>query len=291
MFAQFAETIQYYISNYGSYFRLQDVFDILIVAYIFYKVIGFIRETRAMQLVKGIGFLVVIMLVSEWLEFYTINYILRNTLQVGVLALVVIFQPELRRVLEKVGTATIRNNLLSKTMEPTEIKNVCDEVSRACSNMSSTKTGCLVVFERTSKLGDIVNSGVKIDSVVSEGLLVNIFVPNTPLHDGAVVIRDGRVHSAACVLPLTQNPNLDSELGTRHRAGIGMSENSDAVVVIVSEETGKISLAVTGKLTRNLTEESLRKALRKLMMPEEEDNTPKTGARKFMERKKASVKK
>lgn len=284
MFAQVIEALQYYISNYSGYFRLQDLLDILIVAYIFYKLIGFIHETRAMQLVKGIVFLLIIMFVSDWLELYTINYVLKNTLQVGVVALVVIFQPELRRALEKVGTATIRTKIFGQNVDSTQLKKVCDEVSRACGHMSSVKIGCLIVFERNSKLGDIVNSGVRIDSVTSEGLLINIFIPNTPLHDGAVVIRDGRVHSAACVLPLTQNTNLDSELGTRHRAAIGMSENSDAVVVVVSEETGKISLAVEGALTRNLTEDSLRKALVKLMIPEENAPNGKPRPPKFIGR-------
>ena len=284
MFAQISEAFQYYISNYSSYFRVQDILDILIVAFVFYKVIGFIHETRAMQLVKGIVVLLVIMFVSDLLELYTINYVLRNTLQVGVLALVVIFQPELRRALEKMGTATIRTKMFGQDLEPTQIKKVCDEVSSACAQMSATRTGCLIVFERTSMLSDIAHTGVKIDSVVSEGLLINMFIPNTPLHDGAVIIRGGRVHSAACVLPLTQNANLDSELGTRHRAGIGMSENSDAVVVIVSEETGKISLAVEGTLTRNLTKDSLNKALKKLMVPDETATSGKVRS-KFTDRK------
>ncbi len=286
MLAQIIETIQQYIANYSGYFRLQDLFDILIVAYVFYMIIGFIHETRAMQLIKGIVLLLIVLFISDLIELNTINYMLRNTLQVGVLAIVVIFQPELRRALEKMGTATMKTKLFGQDVDTNQIKNMCDEVSSACGQMSSTRTGCLMVLERTSKLSDIAHTGVKIDSLVSEGLLINMFVPNTPLHDGAVIIRGGRVHSAACVLPLTQNPNLDSELGTRHRAGIGMSENSDAVVVIVSEETGKISLAVGGKLTRGLTKDSLNKALRKLMLPEEEDSTGKSRAARFIERRK-----
>lgn len=289
MLAQITETIQQYISNYGSYFRLQDLFDIIIVAYVFYKIIGFIHETRAMQLIKGIVLLLIVLFISDLVELNTINYVLRNTLQVGVLAIVVIFQPELRRALEKMGTATIKTKMFGQDLDTNQIKKVCDEISSACAQMSSTRTGCLIVLERTSKLSDIAHTGVKIDSLVSEGLLINMFVPNTPLHDGAVIIRGGRVHSAACVLPLTQNPNLDSELGTRHRAGIGMSENSDAVVVIVSEETGKISLAVEGNLTRNLTKESLSKALRKLMLPEDEDGANKSRAARFIERRKSNT--
>ena len=286
MLAQITETIQQYIANYGSYFRLQDLFDIIIVAFVFYKIIGFIHETRAMQLIKGIVLLLVVLFISDLVELNTINYVLRNTLQVGVLAIVVIFQPELRRALEKMGTATLKTKMFGQDLDTNQIKKVCDEISSACAQMSSTRTGCLIVLERASKLSDVAHTGVKIDSLVSEGLLINMFVPNTPLHDGAVIIRGGRVHSAACVLPLTQNPNLDSELGTRHRAGIGMSENSDAVVVIVSEETGKISLAVEGNLTRNLTKDSLNKALRKLMIPEDEDASGKSRAARFIERRK-----
>ncbi len=284
MFAHITDAIQQYISNYSGYFRLQDLLDILIVAYIFYKIIGYIRETRAVQLVKGIVVLLVILFLSDLAELNTINYVLRNTLQVGVLAIVVIFQPELRRALEKMGTATMKSKIFGQDIDTNQIKTMCDEVSNACGQMSSTKTGCLMVLERTSKLSDIAHTGIKIDSLVSEGLLINIFVPNTPLHDGAVIIRNGRVNAASCVLPLTSNPNLDSELGTRHRAGIGMSENSDAVVVIVSEETGKISIAVGGTLTRNLTKDSLNKALCKLMLPEEDENAGKNRAAKFMDR-------
>lgn len=264
------DSIQYFFENYSSYFRFQDFIDILIVAYIIYKAFSFIKETRAEQLVKGIIVLVVILLFSDWLGLYTLNYILKNTMQYGVLALLVVFQPELRRGLERVGRSRLGGFFLNEgNLTELDTENVCDEVCDAVGYLSDKRIGCLIVIERHTKVGDIIRTGVHIDSLVSSALLINTFIPNTPLHDGAVILRDNRIMAGRCLLPLTQTQKLSAELGTRHRAAIGMSENSDAIVVVVSEETGKISIALEGSLTRNLTVETLRKALKKLMLPDQ----------------------
>lgn len=265
------DSIQYFFANYSSYFRVQDFIDILIVAYIIYKAFSFIKETRAEQLVKGIIVLVVILFISEWFGLYTLNYILKNTMQVGVLALLVVFQPELRRGLEHVGRSRFGGFFFNDgNQTELDTEHVCDEVCEAVSYLSDKRIGSLIVMERHTKVGDIIRTGVNLDSLVSSSLLINLFIPNTPLHDGAVVLRDNRIMAGGCLLPLTQTQKLSAELGTRHRAAIGMSENSDAIVVVVSEETGKISIALDGDLTRNLTVESLRKAIKKLMLPQEE---------------------
>lgn len=248
--------------------RPADFADIIIVAYILYKAIKLVRETRAEQLVKGIVVLVVVTQLSQWLQLSTLNYILRNTMQVGVVALLVVFQPELRRALEKVG----RVSLLTTSKE--DIENIVNEIANAAGALSSEKTGALVVIERETKIGDIISTGTKLEADLSAELLVNLFVPKTPLHDGAVIVRDGRIVSAACILPLTQNNRLSRELGTRHRAAIGVSEVSDAVVVVVSEETGKISVALDGVITRNLTVETLKKALYKTLRTENSTKNP-----------------
>jgi len=271
MLAQITETIQQYIANYGSYFRLQDLFDIIIVAFVFYKIIGFIHETRAMQLIKGIVLLLVVLFISDLAELNTINYVLRNTLQVGVLAIVVIFQPELRRALEKMGTATLKTKMFGQDLDTNQIKKVCDEISSACAQMSSTRTGCLIVLERASKLSDVAHTGVKIDSLVSEGLLINMFVPNTPLHDGAMLLSGDTILAAGCFLPLSENTSIDKNLGTRHRAALGISERTDALVIIVSEETGVISVARGGSFMRFLDLESLKQILKDIYKQEESE--------------------
>ncbi|MDR0405976.1 MAG: diadenylate cyclase CdaA, partial [Clostridiales bacterium] len=260
----------------AQFLRIQDFLDIMIVAYVIYKGIGLLRETRAMQLIKGIAVLLVIFQLSIWLQLSVLNYLLMNTLQFGVIAMLVVFQPELRRALEKVGRSKFGQVFkIINPNSPEAITKTVDEVSECVSTLSENRIGALIVIERKTKIGDIVRTGVTIDSEVSAELLVNIFVPNTPLHDGAVVLRENRIMAAACFLPLTQNQELTLELGTRHRAALGMSETSDAVVVVVSEETGKISVALEGSLTRNLTVESLVRALLKILMPVADKKTPK----------------
>jgi diadenylate cyclase len=243
-------------------FRLLDVIDIAIVAYVLYKLFMLIRETRAEQLLKGLLVLLVSLKVSEWLGFYTINWILRNTVTLGLIALLIVFQPELRRALEQIG----RGKFFSKSvlsMGEEELTRMVNEVTRAVNLLSKNKTGALIVIEGETKLNEIVETGVLIEGYLSAELLLNIFMPKSPLHDGAVIIRNGKLEAAGCFLNLTDNPNISKELGTRHRAAIGMSEGSDSLVVVVSEETGTISIAQGGKLSRFLDIKTVRERLRK----------------------------
>ncbi len=253
------------VQNFFMMMRPADFVDIIIVAFVIYKATKLVRETRAEQLIKGIVILVVVTQLSHWMQLNTISYVLRNTMQVGVVALLVVFQPELRRALEKVG----RSNL-GRIFSPQNqnIDATVSEISAAVEVMSKERTGALIVVERETRIGDIIKTGTELDAIMSAELLMNIFEPKTPLHDGAVIVRDGKIKAAACLLPLTQNNSLSRELGTRHRAALGISESSDAVVVVVSEETGKISIALDGDMTRNLTVDSLKKALNKTLLPD-----------------------
>lgn len=235
---------------------MRDIADMAIVAFVFYKLYMLIRETRAEQLIKGILVLLIATQVSEWLQLHVINWILRNTMTVGVIAVLIVFQPELRRGLEYIG----RTKFLTKSIvdiEEEEIKNTVEELVDAIGSLSRQKIGALVVIERETGLSEVVETGTQIRGKISSGLLINIFIPNTPLHDGAVVIRKNEILAAGCLLPLTDNPNISKALGTRHRAGIGMTERSDAMVIIVSEETGAISVAEDGKLKRFLDTKKL----------------------------------
>ena len=256
-----------YAVSFIRLLRVNDFVDICIVAIAVYYFMMATRGTRAVQLIKGVLILVALYMASSLLKFYTLNYIMSALVQVAMFGMIVIFQPELRNLLEKMGRLKI-GHFLGIVTDPAEqgIDNVIENISRASWKMSQTKTGALIVIERNTRLGEYMHSGTIINALVSSELLGNIFVPNTPLHDGAVIIRGNQIITAGCVLPLTANTNLTSELGTRHRAALGLSEASDAVVVVVSEETGKISLAINGSLTRNLTEQSLKKALTKLLL-------------------------
>ncbi|MBQ4527745.1 MAG: diadenylate cyclase CdaA [Clostridia bacterium] len=242
--------------------RLGDFIDIAIVAFVIYKGIKLIRETRASQLIKGIMVLVAFMYISGVLQLNTVNFILENTLQIGLIAILIVFQPELRRALEKVGTASIRK--LIKINEDV-VENDIGEICAAVSKLASTKTGALILIERSTKLGDIIATGTRMDSSISQALLVNIFVPNTPLHDGAVVIGDNRIKAAACFLPLTQNNSFSKELGTRHRAAIGVSEVADCIAIVVSEETGTISMAINGDIKRDYTPANLKRDINEIL--------------------------
>lgn len=258
-----------YIAKFIQLIRITDIIDVIIVAVLIYQLLKMLRETRAIQVVKGIAIVFVIMQISAWMNFTTISYLLRNIMQVGLFSIVVIFQPELRSLLERMGRSKVGKlmEFSSNTLEENVAEEITDELVNAVVNMSSTKTGALIVIERETKLGDIVKSGTVINAQISAALLENIFVPNTPLHDGAVVIREDKIYTAGCLLPLTSNTNLPHELGTRHRAAIGMSEASDAMVIVVSEETGKISLAVNGNLTRNLNGQTLKNAVIRAFKP------------------------
>lgn len=235
--------------------RIFDIIDILIIAFIIYKAIEFLRETRAGQLVKGIVFLLALYAFATAFNLAVLSWLLSAVFGSAIVAVVIIFQPELRRMLERVGQARI-SNIQSGNDEVTILTNSIEQICKAAIQFQKTKTGALIVFERTTQLGDIVNSGTILDAEVSESLVGNIFYPKSPLHDGAMIIRDGRIYAASCILPLTQSTAFSSQLGTRHRAAIGMTENSDAIVLIVSEETGIISIAFNGQITRNYTFET-----------------------------------
>lgn len=251
-------TVLTFITENLSMIRIRDVLDIVIVAYLIYKGAKLVRETRAVQIVKGIVILIVATQLSGWLQLNSLNYILSTVMQVGLMAILIVFQPELRRTLEKVGRSNFSKLF---TAEEYDVEGMADEISEATAYMASQCIGALIVVERETKLSDIGMTGTDINADVSAQLLINIFIPNTPLHDGAVIIGENKLKSAACILPLTDNNNINKELGTRHRAAIGISEHSDCMAVVVSEETGKISLASNGTLTRNLTGDTLKKAL------------------------------
>ena len=250
---------------------ITDLIDIAIVAYILYFIFKKIRHSSAERLIKGILLLLVIMQLSDWLHLYTIHFLLANTMQLGLIAIVIMFQPELRKILEQVGMSKLRFFKLKE--EDTEsVKNSIAAITQAATSMSWSKTGALIVFERNDKLDNIVKTGTVVDAQISEELVKNIFYPKSPLHDGAVVVSENRVRAAACLLPLSANLNIAKELGTRHRAALGMCETTDAVVLVVSEETGTISLVTGGILKRHLAPETLERLLiKELVVPEDEE--------------------
>lgn len=252
--------------------RLMDVVDILLVALVIYAIIIMIQTTGASRIAKSVLIILALTLVTQILNMYLMNYLLDKILEIGLIVLVVVFQPEIRRMLEKLGAKNLRE-ILSMKEEKREIDRVIEQTVTACETLSKERTGALIVFERSTSLIDWQKSGTVIDAQVSSELLRNIFFTKAALHDGAVIIRDERLAAAGCVLPLTQNRNISSDLGTRHRAGIGMSEASDAVVVIVSEETGTISVAVGGMLKRHLAAKTLEKLLENELAPQEETKT------------------
>lgn len=249
--------------NSIKYINFSSVMDILVVSYILYKGYMLMKETRAEQLLKGIVLLILLIPVSSFFNLTMLNWILSKTLTIGVLSIVIIFQPEIRSALEHLGRSAFTDVRILDDEET--MKKVISEIMNSVEGMSKSKTGALIVIEQITGLQDIIKTGTRLDAVVSSALLENIFVVNTPLHDGAVVIRNDRIVSAGCFLPLTHNSDLNRKLGTRHRAAIGISENSDALVIIVSEETGTISLAVHGRITRDYTKERLSGLLIRIM--------------------------
>jgi diadenylate cyclase len=249
--------------------RLTDVVDILIVAVVVYAVIGFIRRTNATKVAKGILLLILALWLSSALNLMVTSFLLRQVFEIGVVAVVVLFQPEIRRALEKVGSSQLFT-LLGGSWGGQAIENVLMQTVYACEDMSRSHTGALIVFERDNRLNEALASGTPVDGFVSAELLKNIFYDKSPLHDGAVIIKEGRLAAAGCMLPLSTNASLSRDLGMRHRAGIGVSEQSDAVVVIVSEETGGISVAVDGLLKRHLTADTFEALLRHELLPAEE---------------------
>lgn len=243
--------------NYIKSIGFTDIIDIVIVAYLLYKAIWFARKTNSYNLAKGLAVLLIVLGLSYVLNLNMINYLLRKAVELGFIAILILFQPELRRVLERMGS----NFTSGRQAASNEMDTAIAQTVLACSDMSESKTGALIIFERNVKLNDIMSTGTIIDSATTAELLKNLFFNKAPLHDGAVVIRDGRIAAAGCVLPLTQKKNLSKDLGMRHRAGIGLSEQSDAVVVVVSEETGAVSVAMEGMLKRHLSSSTLDRLL------------------------------
>ena len=240
-----------------------SILDILVVSYIFYKGYFLIKETRAEQLLKGLLLVVIIIPISYILKLDMLYFILNKTLTIGVLSVVIIFQPEIRRALEHLGRSAFDD--ISHVNDKKTLDNNLDEIVTAVINLSESKTGALIVLEQSTGLNEVIGAGTIIDGNITANLLENIFVVNTPLHDGATIIRNNRILASGCVLPLTSNVNINKKLGTRHRAAIGLSEISDAIVIIVSEETGIISLAINGKITRNYDGEKLKNVLSKII--------------------------
>lgn len=251
-----------------------DILDILVVSVFAYIIINFLRETRAGQFIKGIIVFFVIWLLSDFLNLYTTHTIINTMFDFGVFAILIVFQPEIRSMLEKVGQKGFKgfhliNSDQAKQQMDSRTLEMISSITDACKDLSATKTGALIVIERDTKLGDVINSGTVVEAMPSSNLIRNLFYPKAPLHDGAVIFRDGMVYAAGCFLPLSTQ-QMDSDLGTRHHAAMGMSEVSDAVVVVVSEETGIISVAVNGNLTRRLSPDDLSVLLKKYLLTSEE---------------------
>ena len=264
-------------------FTIADFIDIVLVSYLVYKAIKIVRETRAEQLVKGLVILGVTYFIASFIGLKTLSFILTNVFTFGVLAIIVVFQPELRRALEKVGRTKIAelggfgsSETLSERAQAWS--SAIPAVVEACERLSNTRTGALIVIENKTKLGDLLPAGTIIDAKASTALLCNIFYPNSPMHDGAVIMRDGRVLAAGCFLPSTQKGEyLDKQLGSRHRAALGMSENSDAIIVVVSEETGVISVAENANLERGFNSFTLTQLLQDRLVPKDAEKEKKKG--------------
>ncbi|QSX06182.1 diadenylate cyclase CdaA [Sedimentibacter sp. zth1] len=251
-----------------SNMSIVSLIDIVVVYFLIYQGYVLIKNMRAKQLVKGIVLILVITQLASLFKFYTLSWILENTVQVGFIALIILFQPELRRALEFIGRSSMFSiNTLDKDTATSE--KVIKEICSAVSSLARQKIGALIIFEQKTGLNEIVDTGTSLDSAISSGLLINIFIPNTPLHDGAVVVRNYRLAAAGCFLPLTDNNTLSKDIGTRHRAALGITERSDAIAVIVSEETGYISYAVDGRLYRNIQVDELERILSSVYFEEE----------------------
>ena len=255
--------------------RFTDILDVALMAFLIYQLLTLLKTTSGTNLLKGVLIFLAVLFLSSILHLNGISFILSRMLEWGVLALIILFQPEIRRVLEQVGSQRFKFlNIFSREGSVSEMEKTIAQTVLACTEMSRSRTGALIVFEQKMQLDDMVRSGTVLDATVSSELLKNIFFVKAPMHDGAVIIRHGRLLGAGCMLPLSKNVNLSRDLGMRHRAGIGMSENSDAVVVIVSEETGSISVAIGGMLRRHLMPETLENILRNELMPQEEGEQP-----------------
>ena len=270
------------LGNVAFSLRWLDIVDILVIAYLINRLLLLVRKTNTSRLLKGVLVVLVALWVSAGGRLPALNYVLGLIVQWGVLALIIVFQPEIRRVLEQVGSSSLPFlQWFSKPpVDRQIIESAINQTVSACGDMSKSRTGALIVFERKNQLDEHLRSGTRLDAEVSSELLKNIFFVKAPMHDGAVLIREGRVLGAGCMLPLSRNVNLSRDLGMRHRAGIGMSENSDAVVVLVSEETGSISVAVGGMLKRHLMTETLEQLLRHELLPQEDGEAGQDGKKR-----------
>lgn len=256
--------IQELFSNIKNTFptiTVVDILDILLVTFVIYTVINLFRSTSSNRIARAIILLLALTLITDLLNFHTLNYLLDRVLEMGIIALLIVFQPELRRFLERIGGRSVRGLIGINVNQSDQIKEAVEETVNACEAMSKERIGALIVFERENSLEQISLTGTKVDAAVSQELIRNIFFPKASLHDGAMIINRGRIESAGCVLPLSENRNLSTDLGTRHRAGVGISESNDCLAVIVSEETGTISVAINGMLKRYLSTQTLRKLL------------------------------
>ncbi|MBR4888200.1 MAG: diadenylate cyclase CdaA [Clostridia bacterium] len=277
-----------------SEFSILDAIDILLVTLLLYGLIRFVRETRAVQLVKGIALLFGAYIISDYLELGVLNSLLDYFFQFAFVALLVVFQPEIRRVLEQLGKSNVSKSLVNAVSsgsheheaERAQISHAVSEIANAIYALQRLRMGALIVFERNTKLGEIAETGTIVDAAITGQLVGNVFFNKAPLHDGAAIIRGDRLYAAGCILPLTSNDTISADLGTRHRAALGMSENSDAVVVVVSEETAQISIALNGVLTRNYTRDTLIVRLESLLLPQEKDSDKKESAFSVLRRVK-----
>ncbi|MGN0173516.1 MAG: diadenylate cyclase CdaA [Acutalibacteraceae bacterium] len=265
-----------------------DLIDILVVTFLVYKIIQFMRQTRAEQLIKGIIIFFLVYFAAQLLHLNALKWVVSIVTANILVVVVILFQPELRSILEKLGRSGISSFSITKSDEENDFtEKMIENVCTAAQSMQKTKTGALIIIERKTMLSEIAVTGTLVDAEVSVNLINNIFFKNSPLHDGAMIIRNNRIYAASCILPLTQNNDIDSELGTRHRAAIGVSEISDAVVVVVSEETGNISVALGGKLRRNFTKELLKTELSSLLI-KEKDSDNESRIRKLFKKKGGS---
>lgn len=271
--------LQENISHIFSLFamiRVFDILDIICLTIVIYSVYQFIKERRAGKLALGVIILFLFLIVCQLLSLKAMQFLLSNLFQVGIILIVIVFQPELRAALEKMGDNSIRGiKSIGESKNTTQTISMIDEISNAVFDLAKTKTGAIIVFERNTKLGDLILTGTVINAQVSTFLIRNIFFNKAPLHDGAVIIRDNRLYSAGCLLPLSVNPDIIKDLGTRHRAAIGVSENSDCVAVVVSEETGIVSIAHEGHIYRNFTRASMKKKLEEYLTKPSEQKKKK----------------
>lgn len=266
---------------------VSDILDIAITAFVIYKIMGFISKTKSARIAKGVILVIAVMWLSDQLQLHVINWVFTKAIELGILALVVLFQPEIRRLLEQFGKNNITRLIFTHEVVGMETEFAITQTVNACTQMAKDKVGALIIFEREISLDDMINTGTIVNADISAELIKNIFFNKAPLHDGAVIIRDGKIAAAGCMVPLSNNANLSRDLGMRHRAGIGASEHSDAVVAVVSEETGSISFAVDGMLKRHLAPDTFETLLRnELMPPKDEDKKNKKFIDRFKGRRK-----